>query len=241
MADAGVRDSSTFRSLFARWSKRVRLRLALGHVLTGAALGLVLGAAGSAAAWKTRHGLLRPTGAALGLLGAAAGFAVARRRRWSEGAVALYLDGKFGAHEAIATAVELDAPREDAGEDGGDDARAVVISQATEALAQATPQRVRAPWSSPWQAALPLGAAAIAYVCTLPLPPAPPAPALPPGAGTVQLAEVRGLEKIMKLGEVDARDDAQRERLEKLAAAARSIRDKLKDGVVKREAQADIA
>jgi hypothetical protein len=212
MADAAVRDASPFRSLFARWSKRVRLRLALGHVLTGA-----------------------------GLLGAAAGFAVARRRRWSDGAVALYLDGTLGAHEAIATAVELDTPREGSGEDGGDDARAVVISQATEALAQATPQRVRAPWSSPWQVALPLGAAAIAYLCSLPLPPAPPAPALPPGAGTVQLAEVRGLEKIIKLGEVDARDDAQRERFKKLADDARKIRDKLKDGVEKREAQADIA
>src|SRR5262245_47552369 len=129
-----------FRPLFNRWSTRVRARLALRHVLTGAALGLLVGAGASAALWQTRHGALRPLGAAAGVIGAAAGFAFARRKRWADADVALYLDAKLEADEAIATAVELEPRKDD-----DDPARAVVISQATAALAQATSKRVRAP------------------------------------------------------------------------------------------------
>jgi hypothetical protein len=148
---------TTFGPLFARWSRRVRARLALRHVLGGAALGLVLGAGASAALWKTRHGALRPAGAALGVLGAAAGAAMARRKRWADGDVALYLDARLGADEAISTAVEMEEkPRE-----GAEGARAVVVSQAAGALSRATPQAVRAPLFKPWHAALPLAAATI--------------------------------------------------------------------------------
>jgi hypothetical protein len=229
-----------FRLLFNRWSTRVRTRLALRHVLTGAAVGLLLGAGASAALWQTRHGALRPLGAAAGLLGAAAGFAFARRRRWGDGDVALYLDAKLHAHEAIATAVELDA-RDDVSKGEDDPARAVVISHATSALAQATPKQVRSPLFRPWHAALPLAAAAIGYVSLIPLPPAPKGAAVPPGVDKVQLADVAGLEKVIKLSELDARDEAQKERLKKLSEEAKRIREKLRDGVEKREAQADIA
>src|SRR3954466_12834697 len=102
-----------FRPLFDRWSRRVRARLALRHVLTGAALGLLVGAGASAALWQTRHGAVRPLGAAAGVLGAAAGFVIARKRRWRDSHVALYLDAKLEADEAIATAVELDARTND--------------------------------------------------------------------------------------------------------------------------------
>jgi hypothetical protein len=225
-----------FQSSFARWSRRVRARLALGHVLTGAAVGLLLGAGATAAAWKTRHGPLRPGGAVGGALGAAVGFAVARRRRWSDPHVALYLDGKLGAHETIATAVELD------GQSGDDDsARAVVISQATAALAKATSKQVRAPMLKPWHAAVPIAAAAIGYLSWIPLPPAPEGAKAPPGVDKVQLAQVAGLEKVIKLSEIDARDEAQKERLRKLSEEAKRIREKLREGAEKREAQADIA
>ena len=228
--------TSGFRSSFARWSRRVRARLALGHILTGAALGLLVGAGATAAAWKTRNGPLRPGGAVGGVLGAAVGFAVARRRRWSDPHVALYLDGKLGAHETIATAVELE------GQSGDDDsARAVVISQAIAALAQATPKQVRAPMLKPWHVAVPLAAAAIGYLSWIPLPPAPEAAKAPPGVDKVQLAQVAGLEKVIKLSEIDARDEAQKERLRKLAEEAKRIRAKLREGAEKREAQADIA
>jgi hypothetical protein len=225
-----------FRPLFERWSRRVRARLALRHVLTGAAVGLLVGAGASAALWQTRHGALRPVGAAGGLLGAAAGLAIARRKRWPDADVALYLDARLDADEAIATAVELD------GRDGEDDpARAVVVSQAAAALAQATPGRVRAPLFRPWHAAVPVAAVAIGWLSVIPLPPAPAGPAAPPGLDKVQLAELAGLEKIARLGEVEARDDAQRERLKKLAEEAKRLREKLRAGVEKREAQADIA
>jgi hypothetical protein len=78
-------------------------------------------------------------------------------------------------------------------------------------------------------------------VSLAPLPPAPPGPAAAPGEGKVQLAKIEGLEKIIKLAEMSARDDAQRERLKKMAEEAKRLRDKLKDGVEKREAQADLA
>jgi hypothetical protein len=228
--------TSGFRSSFARWSRRVRARLALGHILTGAAVGLIVGAGATAAAWKTRNGPLRPGGAVGGVLGAAVGFAVARRKRWSDPHVALYLDGKLGAHETISTAVELE------GQGGDDDsARAVVISQATAALAQATPKQVRAPMLKPWHVAVPLAAAAIGYLSWIPLPAAPEVAKAPPGVDKVQLAQVAGLEKVIKLSEVDARDEAQKERLRKLAEEAKRIRAKLREGAEKREAQADIA
>ena len=228
--------TSGFRSSFTRWSRRVRARLALGYILTGAAVGLLVGAGATAAAWKTRNGPLRPGGAVGGVLGAAVGFAVARRRRWSDPHVALYLDGRLGAHETISTAVELE------GQSGDDDsARAVVISQATAALAQATSKQVRAPMLKPWHVAVPLAAAAIGYLSWIPLPPAPEAAKAPPGVDKVQLAQVAGLEKVIKLSEVDARDEAQKERLRKLAEEAKRIRAKLREGAEKREAQADIA
>lgn len=230
-----------FRSLFDRWSRRVRARLALRHVLGGAAVGLVIGAAGSAAAWQSRHGALRPLGALGGVLGGVAGYAMARRRRWHDADVALYLDAKLDSNEAIATAVELASSGSSNEREGEDEARAVVISQAAIALEGASPKKVRAPVLRSWHLALPIGAAAIAWVSVAPLPPAPPAPAKAPGADVVKLADIEGLEKIIKLAELNARDDAQRERLKKLSEDAKKLRDKLKKGVEKREAQADLA
>jgi hypothetical protein len=227
----------SFRPLFERWARRVRARLALRHVLTGAAVGLMVGAGASAALWQTRHGALRPLGAAGGVIGAAAGLALARRRRWADADVALYLDARLHADEAIATAVELQKKPDE----GDDSARAVVVTQAAGALAKAKPEQVRAPMLRLEHAALPVAAAAIAWVSLAPLPPLPPRPAAPPGAEQIQLSKVEGLEKVLALAEANARDEAQRERLKKLAEDAKKIREKLKDGVEKREAQADIA
>jgi len=239
MADGSERPE--FRSSFERWSRRVRSRLALERVLTGAALGLVLGALGAAAAWETRHGTLRPWAAGAGLVGALAGFAFARRRRWNDGEVALYLDAKLGSDEAITTAVELGAAKEPSDNVGTADVGAVVITHARAALGGATADKVRARLWRPWHAAVPVAAAAIGYLSWIPLPPAPAAPPPPPGAERVQLANLDGLEKIIQLAELDARDEAQKQRLQKLADDAKKLREKLKNGVEKREAQADIA
>lgn len=224
-----------FRSSFARWARRVRRRLSLGIVLTGAAAGLALGAAGAAAAWQTRQGSLRPWAAGAGLLGAAAGVAVARRRRWSDQSVALYLDGRLKSDEAIATAVELDRA------EASDPARAVVLSQAADALGRATPKELRPRLLRPWHAAIPLAAAAIGYLSWIPLPAAPAAEAPPPGAEQVKIADLASLERAIKLGELSARDEAQRERLKKLAEDAKKLREKLRSGVEKREALADLS
>ena len=116
-----------------------------------------------------------------------------------------------------------------------------MISQATSALAGATAKQVRAPLFQPWHAAVPIAAAAIGYMSIIPLPPPPKGTAAPPGVDKVQLADVAGLEKVIKLSELDARDEAQKERLKKLSEEAKRIREKLREGMEKREAQADIA
>lgn len=247
---------SKFREAFSKWAGRVRRRLSLGVILTGAAAGLVIGAGGAAVAWKLRQGPVRPWTAAGGLVGAAVGAAIARKRRLGDTEVALYLDGKLGANEVVATAVELGKPPPKSG-DGAKDAKEkrsaresdpeanpgyfVVLTQATEALEKATSKQVRARVWRPWHAAVPVAAGAIAYLSWIPLPAAPAAPPPPPGTEQVKLAEVAGLEKIIALAELNARDEAQRERLKKLAEDARKLQQKLKEGVEKREAQADLA
>ena len=252
-------DRTAFRKSFDRWAKRVRRRLALEHVLTGAAVGMVVGAGACAAAWQTRHGDLRPFTAAGGLAGAALGAVVARRRRFEDAEVALYLDAKLGSDEAIATAIDLEkraeaAPdssknkkgakserRNDEGDDSRDSARAVVITQAAAALEKATSKQVRPRVLRLWHVAVPLAAAGIGFMTWLPVPPAPPAATAPPGSDKIQMADIRGLEKVIKLAEIDARDEAQKQRLKQLSDEAKKIREKLRQGVEKREAQADIA
>ena len=233
---AAPQEGRSFRPLFERWASRVRGRLALRYVLAGAAAGLLLGVGVSALSWRTRHGALRPSGAAGGLLGAALGLSLSRRRRWADEDVALYLDARLDTDEAIATAVEFD--RQADGEEGS--ARAVVLSQATLALVGATPARLRAPLWRSWHASIPVAVAAIGWISLAPLPASPAGPA-PPGVDKVRLSQLAGLEKIIALAEMSPRDAAQRARLEALAAEARKLREKLRDGVEKREAQADLA
>ncbi len=235
LASSSVEGS--FREVFRRFSGRVRRRLALERVLTGAALGLLLGTAASAAAWQTRHGSWRPWMATSGVLGAAAGALISRRKRWNDGEVALYLDGRLGGKESISTAIDLQRRVTSA----EDPARAVVITHATEILTKAAPKDARVSWVRPWHVAVPLGLAAIGYLSWLPLPPAPVAPAAPPGAETVKLADIKGLDKIIDLANASARDEAQRKRLDKLAEEAKKLREKLRAGMEKREAQAEIA
>jgi hypothetical protein len=57
----------------------------------------------------------------------------------------------------------------------------------------------------------------------------------------VTLEEVEGLEEVIELSELDARDPAQKERLRELAGRAKKLREKLRKGMERREAQAEIA
>jgi hypothetical protein len=223
--------AARFHPLFERWARRVRARLALRHALTGAAIGLLLAMIPAAVAWKTRHGALRFAAPAIGLVGAGVGLAIARRKRWSDSDVALYLDERLDTQETIATAVEM---RNDAELD--DPARAVVVTSAAEALASRDARRARPTMLRPVHALVPLAAVALAVIARAPLP-AVPVVATPPGTAKVQLREAQGLEKIAQLAALDARDDAQRERLQKLAKDAEKLKEDLKSGLEKREAQ----
>jgi hypothetical protein len=226
-------DEAGFRAAFDRWSRRVRGRLATRSVLTGLALGLLVGGAAAGIAWKTRHGALRPVAASLGVIGAGLGYAVARRKRWSDNSVALFLDAKLASNEAITTAIELSK--------GEVAARDVVLASAKEALDRAAPKQARPPLWRGLHALAPLGAGAIGLASFMPIPPPPLSSLPPPGVERVKLAKVEGLDKAMKLADAKARDAAQRERLKKIAEEAKKLQDKLRDGMEKREAQSDLA
>lgn len=221
-----------FRRLFERWARQVRLRLALRRLLSGLAIGLVAGALVALALWWQRLGGLRPFAGALGLVGLMVAVGVAFKKRLSDPDVALYLDARLESKEAISTALELD---------NADEARAVVLSDATAALDKGDPKRAR-PRVLEWLHALaPVGAGAVAYLSLIPLPPAPAAPPPPPGSSMVQIANLQGLEKIEKLEKLDARDAEQRERLKQIAEEAKKLRADLAKGLEKREAQSRIA
>jgi len=254
------RADARFRPLFERWARRVRARLALRYALTGAAVGLAFAVVAAAAAWKTRHGALRAYAAGAGAVGAIAGLAWARRRRWSDGDVALYLDQRLDSEEAIATAAGLRAPddrrgRREGGEgrrgderdkrdkrdsSAGDPARAVVLATATTALKDAGGKRVHPKVLKPAHALVPLAAAGLVFIARAPLPPAPIAAAAP-GTTRVQTADVAGLEKAIRLAQASARDAAQRDRLDAIAKDAEKLKADLREGMEKREAQDRIA
>jgi hypothetical protein len=221
-----------FRPLFTRWARRVRNRLALREALTGLAIALAVAVVLAGIAWRTRHGDLRPYAAALGAVGIGFGLVSARRKRWSDTDVALFLDERLATEEAIATAVES--------AEHGDPARAVVITTAASALASGDPRRVRPPLWKPVHGLAPLALAGIVAVSRLPLPAAP-VSVDPPGTAKVQIAQVEGLKKIAKVGQLKARDEAQRERLDKIAKDAEKLKEELAKGMEKREAQDKIA
>src|SRR5512143_1862871 len=102
-----------FEPLFQRWAARVRRRLALRHMLTGAAIGAAIAVVPAGIAWQTRHGSYRPFAALTAAAGVIGGAVVARRRRWSDEEVALYLDGELASEEAISTAVGLESGERD--------------------------------------------------------------------------------------------------------------------------------
>ncbi|HEY8038550.1 MAG TPA: hypothetical protein VIF15_02100 [Polyangiaceae bacterium] len=228
-------EPSRFHPLFERWARSVRSRLLARRVLTGLAVGLALAVIPALVAWKTRHGALRPLCAVGGLVGAVAGVVIARRKRWSDVDVALWLDDRLDTEEAITTAVELRNQAED-----DEEARAVVVSTAATALAGADGKRARPTILRPLHALAPLAVAALVFVARSPLPVAP-VVAQAPGEAMVQITQVEGLKRVAQLGQASARDDAQRDRLEKIAKDADKLKADLEKGLEKREALDRIA
>jgi hypothetical protein len=225
-----------FHPLFDRWARRVRGRLALRQALTGAAVGLVLSVALAALGWKTRHGEVRALAPILGAAGLVAGLIAARRTRWSDEDVALYLDQRLDTEETIATAVEL----QNQSSDNASATRAVVVTKATAALTTGAFSKARPRLLKPIHALLPLATAGLVVLARVPLPEAK-ASAEPPGTTKVQIAQVEGLDKIAQLARVQARDEAQRERLDKISKDAEKLKEELLKGMEKRDAQDKIA
>lgn len=228
-------DAGRFHELFERWARRVRTRMIVRQALTWTALGLLVGSLAALALWKTHQGALRPWMGAVGLVGLAAGAIIGARRRWTDMDVALYLDGRLDTDEVITTAVQM---RNEAEAD--DEARAVVVRQAADALEKADPKKVRPPIFVGDHLLIPIAVAAIVLVARMPMP-VRPLPAAPPGSDKVQLAQVEGLEKMAALGALSTPDEAQRERLKQLAERAKNLREKLRDGMERREALSEIA
>jgi hypothetical protein len=226
-------EAGRFNRSFERWARRVRARLALRRALTGAALGLVAGGAATALLWWLRLGTLRPWAAVFGLVGALAGLLLSLRRRWSDPDVALYLDARLGTDEAISTAV--------GGPDPAHPAREIVTRRATEALASGDPRRARPRVLERWQGLAPLGGAAVVWLSLVPLPKLPPPAPKPPGTEMVKNADLKGLDRIIALDKLDARDAKQRARLDHIAREAKKLRADLQKGMQKREAQARLA
>ncbi|MCC6527491.1 MAG: hypothetical protein IT373_32895 [Polyangiaceae bacterium] len=219
--------AADFATRFRAQARRVRARLAASKIATGASLGLAVGVGAAALGWQLRLGSLRPIVAAgLALAGALAGAWLARRRRWDDTDVALYLDRELGAEEAIATALDLppDAPAHDA-----------VVGRATRALGRRRGARGPRVWHR-WHVAIPLGAGGIVALSLLPLPALPPPPLPPPGSELVTEADLAGLDAVQKLASLEPRDAAERERLRAIAERADALRQKLAAGMPRREA-----
>jgi hypothetical protein len=217
---------------FEQAQRKVRGRLWLRRVLSGAALGTCTGSVLSGVLWWQRVGELRPFTAALGLLGAGAGALLAARKRWSDEHVALYLDDKLGSQQQVVTALGL---RREAGE-----AATHLKQSAARVLHEGTPQ-LRGPRvldAAHWLG--PLGAALIIGLSLAPLPPAPPLVA-PPGVERIQKGDVKGLERIEALRDQKGRNPEDERRLRALADEAKKLRGDLAQGMEKREALSRMA
>ena len=229
MADS----QSDFRRAFHGLAKGVHRRHAGRLALTGAAVGLSLGALGALGLWALRWGEWRPFAAGLGALGAVIGANLAARRRWSESDVALYLDARLDSHETVTTAL--------AARGSAEPALAHVLERASSVLDSADRKRVKPKLWSRWHLLLPAALTAIAVVSVLPLPPAPKPAPVAPGAERVQIENLKGLERIEALGHLQGQNPEQDERLKKLAEQAKKLRESLSQGLEKREALSEIA
>jgi hypothetical protein len=219
---------------FGRAARKIRTRLGLRRVLTGAAIGLALGAAAAAALWWFRQGELRPFAAGLGLLGAVCGAAVAGRKRWSDEEVALYLDDQLQTREQIVTAIGLRAEQ-------GEVAQHLKRTAAELLADNVKRSRLRGPRiTDAVHLLVPVSAAAIVWLTLSPLPAAPKT-TTPPGAERLQNGNVKGLERIEALRDQKGRNPEDERRLKALADEAKKLRGELSQGMEKREALSRMA
>jgi hypothetical protein len=202
-------------------------------MLNGAAVALVMAVGIALGGWRARHDGLRSYAIVVAGAGALVGTIVARRKRWSDVEVALFLDARFDSHETIATALQLEHASATA-------PCIAVVSRATRLLASEDPSKAKTRVLSRVQGLAPLAVVGLIVVARLPLPST---PVVAPEAGIapVRLAETEGLDAIAKLGKLDGRDDEQRARLAAIARDAVALKEQLRAGLERRDAQDRIA
>jgi hypothetical protein len=81
----------------------------------------------------------------------------------------------------------------------------------------------------------------VIWLSLVALPVLPPPPPPPPGSEIVKLEDLKGLDEVIRLSDLDARDEDQRRRLKELSDQAKKLRKKLREGMPRREAQSEIA
>lgn len=227
---ASPHSAHAFRAAFSRWRGAVHRAHLLSWGSRGACLGALLSAVGATAAWASGH-----PGAALGAvaavpLGAVAGAGLARRRRWDDTAVALYLDARGGSAEVITTALQANGALP--GEVGEHLEREALL--ALRALDGRSLPQLRARW--------PIAAAGLCSVALAmsfaprTIPAAPRATAADPESERVQIDAPEGWSAVEQLSRLSTPDERRSERLQALSAEARRLREQLMTGTDHREA-----
>ena len=146
-----------FRALFAGLAARVRRRVTARLVLDGATVGLVVAVAIALACWRGGLARGRSLAALAGVGGALVGAFVGLRRRWSDEAVASWLDARLDGREVVASALEVsaDAP----GSPAAEVLRAATLLLERPEAKRGTPRVLRR-----WLALAPASGAALALV-----------------------------------------------------------------------------
>lgn len=232
-------DRVQFFDAFRQKAARVRTHLIVSAALGGLALGLVGGAAAAVLLWWQRLGDKRLYALLLGLAGAIIGVLVARRQRWTDTDVALYLDGKLDSDEAITTAVALEASVDDGAADR--EVYRTVVEHAKVAVAQKSPKGLWPRIVRPWHAVGALGIAGVVWINTWAVPAAAEEPT-DPGSSEVMMTDTAEIDRLIELLDgITPCDEAQEARLATLKEEARALRTRLAEGVELREAQHEIA
>lgn len=207
----------------------VRGRLRLRVVLDGVTLGALGAVPVATALWLSGHDAWIPASLALPLAGVAAGLAVDRARRWSDESVALYLDARCQSPETVTTALGLRHEPTSPLREHVLAAGVRVLRAAGDASPGVTTRRhVLAPVAL----FVLLGVSAVRSFST-------PANAATPASvvlDVVRLDDVPGLRAIERLRDLHPEDPQRRAQLQALAEQARQLREDLRRGLDRREA-----
>jgi hypothetical protein len=228
-----------FRLSFNRRARGIRTRLVARILLWSLTVGAALATVTALLLWQLGAASWRPVAWVTLAIALSAGAFASQRRRWSDRAVALYLDARLASRELIATALDLAAqqPDERATRQAvrAPVARAFVLEQAATAL-DAERARLAPRAFCRWHLAAPLAAAATVFIGTLEPPTRAHAAPPPVGVAKVTSKDVPGLREMEALASVAAGDPAQARRLRDISRRARELREKLVHGMERREA-----